>query len=89
MLKINNKKIVQAQRAVLLTDCFGIVLNETLEILLCVFIGLKKDDVTFWKEVPDQEIVQTQENSDSIQSLDVLSTVKHIYSYEDGPGEGQ
>ena len=32
----------------LLADCFGIILNETLEVFLRVFVRLKYDDVTFW-----------------------------------------
>ncbi len=73
----------------LLTNCFGVILNETLKVLLCVFIRLKNDDVTFWQEIKQQKGVETGEHCQSIKSLDVLATVKHIYSSKDDPGEDQ
>ena len=39
----------------LLAHCFGIILNDTLEVLLCVFVELKYDDVTFWEKIPQQK----------------------------------
>ena len=73
----------------LLANCFGIILNDTLEVLLRVFMGLKYDDVTFWEEVPQQKGVETGEYCQSVKSLDVLSTVKHGCSGKDDPGEDQ
>ena len=68
---------------------FGIVLNETLEVLLCVFLGLEDDDVTFWQEVPQQKGVETGEHCHSVMSLEVTSPVKHVLSGKDDPGEDQ
>ena len=61
----------------LLANCFGITLNETLKVLLCVSVGLKNDDVTFWEEIPQQKGVETGKYFQSIRSLNVLSTVKY------------
>ncbi len=46
----------------------------------CVFVWLKNDDVTFWQEIKQQKGVETGEHCKSIKSLDVLATVKHVYS---------
>ena len=64
-------------------------MNEILEVLLCVFVGLKNDDVTFWEEVKQQKGVETGEYCQSIKSLVVLTTVKYMYSGKDDPGEDQ
>lgn len=45
----------------LLTNCFGIVLNNTLKVMLCVFAGMKYINVTFWKEIPQQKRIKTGE----------------------------
>ena len=72
-----------------MADCFGIILNETFEVLLRVFVRLKNDDVTFWEEIPQQKGIETGENCQSVKSLDVLATVQNVYSGKHDPGEDQ
>ena len=73
----------------LLAHCFSIILNDTLEVLLGVFVRLKNDDVTFWEEIPQQKGVETGEYCQSVKSFNVLATIKYTHSGKDDPGEDQ
>lgn len=79
-------KRVQRQ---LLTNSFGIVLNETLEVLLSVLLWLKNNNIAFWEEIPKQKSVETGQYRKCIKRLDVLSTVQHQQTGKDDPGEDQ
>lgn len=79
-------KRVQRQ---LLTNSFGIVLNETLEVLLSVLLWLKNNNIAFWEEIPKQKSVETGQYRKCIKGLDVLSTVQHQQTGKEGPGEDQ
>lgn len=79
-------KRVQRQ---LLTNSFGIVLNETLEVLLSVLLWLKNNNIAFWEEIPKQKSVETGQYRECIKRLDVLSTIEHEQCGENDPGEDQ
>ncbi len=61
LLHISSSTVANIYWKLLLANCFGIILNETLEVLLGVFVGLKNDDVAFWEEIKQQKGVETGE----------------------------
>lgn len=68
---------------------FGVILNETLEVLLRIFVRLENDDVTFRQEVPHEEPVEAAEHRQSVERLDVLAVVKYVFCGKDDPGENK
>lgn len=73
----------------LLTNSLGIALNETLEVLLSVLLGLKNNNIAFWEEIPKEKSVETGEHRKSIKCLDLLSMVQDQQSGKKDPGENQ
>lgn len=73
----------------LLTNSLGIVLNETLEVLLSVLLWLENNNIAFWEEIPKEKSIETGEHRKSIKCLDVLPTVQDQQSGKKDPGENQ